>query len=119
MIDLTNEQKIFNKVARHLLKQRSRAEKDNSCRLRTEDGRTCAIGCLIPKSKYSEDMENYCYPFLVLEAIYGSTSIKVRILLESLQYIHDHKPVSKWYDSLKKLAKESGLKFGHDLTKLQ
>lgn len=55
-------QKIFEQVVYHLFSQGKRAvvidENGNSkCMYRGEEGSKCAVGCLIPDSEYSEDME--------------------------------------------------------------
>lgn len=45
------------KIVEHLTKQKSRAADDGGCRYRTEDGKMCAVGCLIPDALYSPEIE--------------------------------------------------------------
>ena len=53
---MTNQQ-IFNKVAKHLLKQGRRARDGNGCAYRGENGTKCAVGCLIPDALYDDRLE--------------------------------------------------------------
>ena len=60
-------QEIFDTVARHLFTQGTRAGKpvinldgevhDFECLYRAPDGKTCAVGCLIPDAAYRPSME--------------------------------------------------------------
>jgi hypothetical protein len=52
-----NRQEVFNKVATHLLTQGVAATVGGECRYRTDDGKRCAIGCLIPDSLYMATLE--------------------------------------------------------------
>jgi len=42
------KQEIYDKVCKHLAKQKTRATVLGSCAYRTDDGKKCAVGCLIP-----------------------------------------------------------------------
>lgn len=51
-------QTMFNKIAKHLLKQgRAATSDDGQCLYRDPHGNMCAVGCLIPERQYHEDME--------------------------------------------------------------
>lgn len=52
-----NRQRAFDKVTKHLLKQGNKAMQGDGCAYRTDEGLTCAIGCLIPKRAYSPLIE--------------------------------------------------------------
>lgn len=115
-----NEQSIFNKVYRHLLKQnkKSRARIGGtgkiSCAYRGDNGLRCAVGCLIPNKAYSPKMEG-----LSVECISGGDyrsfpsldwMHKHRFLLSDLQKVHDRVKPSAWPTKLKELANEYKLK---------
>lgn len=54
-----SNQKIFDKVARHLLNQGRRSvNSGGSCMYRGVDNTMCAVGCLIPDRLYSKELEN-------------------------------------------------------------
>jgi hypothetical protein len=60
-------QEMFTKITEHLLKQGKRSmyskpsmyssDMVKSCAYRGENGRTCAVGCLIPDEDYTPEME--------------------------------------------------------------
>lgn len=51
-------QEIFDTVCEHLAKQGRRAiNADDGCKYRINDGRMCAVGCLLRDSEYYQDME--------------------------------------------------------------
>lgn len=51
-------QRIFDRVVEHLAQQGKPAMTKGTCMYRTEDGLSCAVGCLIPNDKYEPAMEN-------------------------------------------------------------
>lgn len=53
-----NKHEIFNKVARHLIKQGGRAMENGVCRYRGPAGTKCAIGALIPDELYDPEIES-------------------------------------------------------------
>ena len=54
---MTN-QEAFDKVKAHLLLQNSRAlYKNHGCRYKDQDGKKCAVGCLIPDELYEDRFE--------------------------------------------------------------
>ena len=56
---MMNQQEVFDKVVRHLLKQGERAISDNGrCAYNDSHGRKCAVGCLITDEAYNPDIEH-------------------------------------------------------------
>jgi hypothetical protein len=110
-------QELYNRVVAHLRKQGCAAKlvkrgSNNSnfsaCRYRTDDGKKCAIGCLIPDERYSGALEGrMVYQQEVLRAA-GLTSKNVT-LATRLQRIHDCKPVDDWESEFVLVAQEFGL----------
>lgn len=59
---MLNNQQVFNKVCNHLMQQNAKAEVPTlplgtECRYRTEQGLSCAAGCLILDDLYSSTFE--------------------------------------------------------------
>lgn len=53
-----SKQQTFNRVVKHLRGMTERSMNDViGCAYRGDDGRKCAVGCLIPDSLYDETME--------------------------------------------------------------
>lgn len=116
-----NKQEVFNTVKAHLLAQgcKSTGKPDNvndlssNCRYRGDNGRKCAIGCLIPDELYQVGMEGLGVYGLVAKfpqevaAIFGVTP-DVRFL-HDLQLIHDCCEPFKWAGQLQAFASENGL----------
>lgn len=116
------KQEIYDKVCRHLAKQKGPAVQNGVCVLRTHNGKRCAVGCFIEKREYKPEMED-----LMCESI--STlcnkfpSIKKRIgsrnygFIRELQLIHDDIYL-KGPDMIKKellrVANRSRLKTGSE-----
>lgn len=122
------KQQIFDKAAKHLLRQRKRAAtKLGSCRYRTKDGARCAIGCLIPKRLYNSRIEGLgAGSFVVpsVDSIFDPAPSRVmalaigkkiglrkahRQLLIDLQNIHDDVHVKQWRAELRDLARKHKL----------
>jgi len=128
-------QELFNTVASHLLTQNARAERSigiasggtiqitftfsssplitSRCVFRTEDGKKCAIGCLIPDDQYDPKMDaDYGTDFpKVLDYLDKKSPLREKLerhtqMLRSLQVLHDQVPVDSWAEALKKLAEE-------------
>lgn len=107
-----NNQEAFDKVAKHLLTQRAKAMKTPTvCAYRAADGKTCAVGCLIPDDLYYPAMEgsgvgavrmNFPEIRKFFEDVDNS-------MLSRLQSIHDHHEVSLWRMGLDGVAKEFSL----------
>lgn len=106
----------------HLLTQNQRAKGSGGfCRLRTETGLTCAVGCHIPKDIYEYDMEMNDFeglfeefpqvrPFLqVLKTPlndtwppYATLHIKSNFGM-AIQHVHDQIPVHLWGEKMDEL----------------
>lgn len=120
-----NEQRIFNRVAKHLRKQGKRCGEDD-CYYRLKEGRRvlkCAIGALIPPRLYEPAMDNPSdgsmgsnrllreYPE-VARAITGSATPSENefAFLASLQEIHDAGSPQLWSEKLHEFAETHSLK---------
>lgn len=111
---MVTTQEVFNKVALHLLTQFKQAKVDNKCRYRSNDGLSCAVGCLIPDSLYDYRLEGGTV-FAVLQFAAGTNRLKefaaVGIsesnfaLLTELQMVHDIREPQDWYSHLCDIAK--------------
>lgn len=102
---MPSRQEIYDTVKKHLLSQGAKSIDSNGiASLRGNDGRKCAVGCLIPDDKYTENMEG---------DIYGSlkevTGFNDELFIAKLVVVHDYKPISTWGDELMRVAKEHGL----------
>ncbi len=108
-------QEVFDKVATHLLTQKKKSIGEDGCSYRGEDNTSCAVGCLIPDSKYTPEIEgagvqglyteNQTNSLIRLRKILGEVlnwdfDKENTIFLRELQYIHDRKDVEYWKDSL-------------------
>lgn len=114
------KQEIFDKVARHLLRQKKKARDAHGCRYRVGDLR-CAIGCLIPKRLYKPIIEGKgAYSFVdkgqneggeVARAIGKKIGLHAshRKLLQDLQSVHDFKYPPHWLEELQKVARKHRL----------
>lgn len=116
-----NTQEAFTTVARHLLSQKERALKSNPnnplspiCAYRTEDGKKCAVGCLIPDELYLKEMEDLPVRRLILDFPSIAQLFKDvdGSLLKKLQYLHDD-PIETpyWAIQLRHFAEEFNLKW--------
>lgn len=123
-------QTIFDKVAKHLLAQRKRAQNrlGGACVYRSSDGLKCAIGCLIPDEHYDpliegtviSDLEFTSRSALLLKNILLKSGINtedsaVTQLLMQLQLFHDDfdRDFRDWEKSLENLADKWELKFNN------
>jgi len=105
------KQRIFNKVAKHLLTQKKRSVNSlGGCNYYAEDGSKCAVGCLISKKYYKAEMENRVVPDLVKHYKLPEYFVTHRLLLRDLQLVHDGHNVDKWKEGLIELAKAYNLK---------
>lgn len=105
-------QTLFNRVARHLLKQKrksfARVNGEIECRYHGPDGLKCAIGCLIPADRYSKTLEGHPAGNGVVMRAAGLSSDQ-RMLALFLQDVHDGKKPSRWRSALRRVAKEYDL----------
>lgn len=119
---MTN-QEIFDRVYVHLLTQNAKSEASIGCAYRGDNGRKCAIGCLIPDEVYKPDFEGISPEVLgeappigpCQEAFFEALlslgfSIKQGAFLNSLQLIHDVYDPCDWKSKLFDFADT------HDLT---
>ena len=109
-------QQIFDRVARHLLRQKTRAlNAGDACVYRTvKDGKIkkCAIGALIPRRLYNENLELSCpegtdAASLRLRAVLAKVGVNIdedAMFLASLQRVHDHSSPSSWRIMLRDVA---------------
>lgn len=110
---MSEEQKVFNRVARHLLRQGRRSVLDsavNGCAYQGKGGLKCAVGCLIKDEFYSLGIEGRAadYPY-VLKALRRSGVGCDSALLRDLQGIHDKVKPYRWPGALRALARCYGL----------
>lgn len=101
-------QSTFDKVAKHLLKQRSRAEDKEGCAYRGKEGKMCAVGCLIADAHYRPALEGRNIESELIQAALKDSGINVtrdmRFMLEDLQACHDYSEVSMWPQALRRIA---------------
>lgn len=108
-------QEIFDKVATHLLTQNAKSKdpKGPTCLYRGPEGRTCAIGHLIPDEVYAKGMEGSAFSNLMevwvmrLPVWFPAN----RQLLSALQRCHDSLDVDHWRSRLAEIADDFGLEF--------
>jgi hypothetical protein len=107
---LSQNQKTFNKVARHLLKQKQKSVVANStrCLYRGPNGLRCAIGCLIPNRLYNESMEDKCADHFEISPILQQLGHD-SYFCDRLQTIHDKYEPVEWRSALEKFTKEYNL----------
>ena len=99
---MTNQQ-IFNKVAKHLIRQGITSEDANNfCQYRGPNGLKCAIGCLIPDHLYDPKWDNENFELALIAAVIGL--YEHRELLVALQAVHDREYVCDWTWALVRCA---------------
>jgi hypothetical protein len=108
---------IYERVSRHLLTQQAVSEDENgSCRLRSGDGRKCAIGSLVADHVYRPEIEGIGISYYrhardgsLLRALYASEvnayDPAIIDLLIELEEVHDDFDVEQWPSLLAKLGK--------------
>lgn len=101
-------QEVFDKVATHLLKQRSRSEGKRGCAYRGKAGKMCAVGCLIANEHYRPTLEGRNMQSESVQAALRDSGIDVtenmKFMLEDLQACHDYNEVSMWPQALRRIA---------------
>ena len=105
-------QEVFDKVATHLLKQgsrsRSKSEGQVGCAYRGDDGKMCAVGCLLKDDQYTPELEGkVSREYAVEKALEGSginMTRAMRRMLQELQSCHDNAPISEWPEILESIA---------------
>jgi hypothetical protein len=110
-------QAIYERVSQHLLAQNAVSEDDNgSCRLRSAEGRKCAIGSLVRDDVYDSALEGvgisyyrHAHDGELLRALYASHvnayDPNVIDLLIELEQIHDDASVEQWPHLLSALGR--------------
>lgn len=87
-------QEVFDRVTSHLVQQNEPAVSEvTTCgRLLVADGKTCAVGCLIPRGLYDPKMEKVSAELDKLFAYKGLENLAPhKDLLHKLQKLHDTK----------------------------
>lgn len=103
------DQELFDTVTRHLLTQNATAmEGDGQCKYRTEDGKKCAIGCLIPDDRYDHLLEGRGVGSRRINDAAGISDDQVT-LARRLQSVHDIYFPPDWPRILRGAASEFGL----------
>ncbi len=97
------QQKIFNKVAKHLLTQNKKAYQDGGCVMKTKSGLMCAVGCLIPDSMWNDNNATMVGQSDKWKEYVGFS--KNWGLLGALQSVHDGYKPSQWFKQLSIVAK--------------
>jgi hypothetical protein len=105
---MLSEQEIYERVSAHLLTQRTVSEDNNgTCRLRSKDGRRCAIGSLISDEVYRPNIEGIGISYYqhasdgaLLQMFYASNvnayDQEIMALLIELEAVHDDAGVTEW-----------------------
>ena len=110
---------MYDTIMLHLRTQKSRAvSKEDFCAYLTEDGKQCAIGCLIPKHLYHTSMEGLSAESLIKEYtelfdhLFGKDTTEMEIragqqLLDNMQDVHDSSqyPTRGWIGAAHKIGK--------------
>ncbi len=108
---------IFERMKTHLLAQNAVSEDDTgSCRLRSPDGRKCAIGSLVRDEVYEAALEGvgisyyrHAHDGKLLRALYAlnvnAYDPNVIELLMELEQIHDDASVDQWPHLLSALGR--------------
>lgn len=113
--DLT-AQEVYNTVKAHLIKQGDVSfDGRGDCAYRGDNGRSCAVGCLIPDDEYDFKMEGQTVDSLLdecdLELSHDLRGFLTthRKLLKDLQWVHDDNDPSDWPKILAEVAKTHNL----------
>lgn len=111
---MMDAQEIFDTVRDHLLKQMKKSKTQGPavtmCLYRSPKGLACAVGCLIPDSIYSEDMEGQDIEDLLAEGSWFGDQLDhlrphVELLMD-LQEVHDTNYPSSWKKKLDAVAQK-------------
>jgi hypothetical protein len=120
---MLNKQEVFTKVKNHLLTQRQKSIRDSAqnsrCVYRGPSGLMCAIGCLIPDSKYTKEMDHHEMDVHILmkhfsgifDDVFDIEDRDIIHMLYSLQSTHDKFPVCDWEKLLMMAAKRYGVNY--------
>jgi hypothetical protein len=102
-------QELFDTVANHLRNQGLKCMIHGSCKYRGHGGLKCAIGALIPDSKYESWMDT---TVIELRSVLWCIGLLDHLeLCRDLQILHDNYPTNEWPERLKLVANKFGLRF--------
>ena len=116
-ITMLSPKDIYQRVSEHLLTQRAVSEDDNgSCRLRSPEGRKCAIGSLVCDDVYEPELEGVGISYYrhaqdgkLLQALFASNvnayDPNIIDLLIELEEVHDYADIDEWPELLAALGK--------------
>ena len=116
-ITMLSPKEIYERVSTHLLAQRAVSEDDNgSCRLRSAQGRKCAIGSLVRDDLYEPELEGVGIAYYrhaqdgkLLQVLFASNvnayDPNITDLLIELEEVHDYADVEEWPQLLAALGK--------------
>jgi hypothetical protein len=107
-------QQVFDRVAKHLAKQKVPSKNDRGCRYRVKkDGKVlkCAMGIFMPKSKYDARVESKIINCMRLAefALFEGLDPRHMDKYRQLQIIHDNSRPEQWYFRLFNFAENNGL----------
>jgi hypothetical protein len=103
-----SKQRIFNKVAKHLIKQKKKSKDfTGNCRYRYGE-LCCAAGVLIPEEEYKPEMEGKGWLSMARK---GFVSGENKFFVNQLQRMHDNVCVPLWRSELIKFAKQHKLNY--------
>lgn len=112
---MLSRQAIYDRIKQHLLSQDGEAfHTSGNCAYHADDGKKCAVGCLIPDDKYQPSFEGLPYtgPEIkpILEEVIGRPLQEDdNKLLDALMYCHDNIRVALWDKELYAIASRQGL----------
>lgn len=112
-----NTQQVFDKVATHLITQNEKAQDQSTgdCVYRTDDGKACAIGCLISDDSYADFIEGGDIFHLMDIDIIPDTlddmtnRSELGRFFDYLRHVHDDCPVTSWPYILRGVAQDYDL----------
>jgi hypothetical protein len=126
-----NKQKIFDRVATHLLTQNAKAKDGSACQYRAPGNRSCAVGCLIPDNLYDASIEGVGITHILdssllvfstderkaavkklkklIRGAVGATKESDFCLLRDLQVVHDDEITENWGNELRTVAHKHNL----------
>jgi hypothetical protein len=107
---MTNQQ-LFSKVAKHLLTQKKRSmdpHEKGMCAYRGKNNLRCAIGALIPNTRYWGGLEGLGVEYTEIKEAAGLQPDNYE-LAAKLQSLHDLTPPSRWLSALRRLATDCNL----------
>lgn len=79
----------FDKMVEHMAAQKERAKDDYGCQYRTDDGRACAIGCLISDEKAKGLVGSVTMRWHTLHAELEIEGVATLPFYNSMQMAHD------------------------------